>query len=799
MVQKLTETQEREFLHMVTDTQIRLNAPRHFSTNAGQEIWETDLSPIFHQISSDQYTLPLNGNWQVSRWPFPDEATLVHPATNDSHWKSLPQPGKIFSQNPHIPPDSIPGYDRVGMSHLDPEDGAVIRRRIRIPSDWLGKEIFLRFDGIYPAGRIYLNGTLLGSHASGLTPAGFPVTHLVTPGEEALVAVRLLRRHPFINLDMPRHSAEFCGLSQDALFFATEHCRIENFRLPALLNEDLSIGEIRGEAILRNDSPTDVVGSLCLELSAPCSEASLPQPLLVSCPIRIPAGESANCPLSLTVEHPLLWNDEFPHLYTMRLVLSLPGLPDQEICHKVGFRRLEFRQGRPFLNGNPVKFRGVNHLTFHPVTGLYTPADWLRQNLLLMKKANINCIRTHYLGPRCLGDLCDEMGIYLVQELPVDWGTHYIHDPAWIGPALTRLHAGVLRDRHHPSLMVWSVGNENMPESLEVAERGYLHLRLFHHFVKTLDDTRPTMFPPPGPANAIEGIFEVRVGDIADTHYSFRLAKSFLETGVVKNPRAWTCEFEETTREQALQNGWNGSWFSSEYGLIDMEPDILSAPYGSIIADCPADPESLLPTAQVFSERLKQEWGFLRSEPTCLGGAYFPWICSSSPAGESAAFCWALLAEDHNWGVMTPDLLPKPEFWALRSLFSPVWFPQEIQWEGGDTICFPLENQYNAINLSQCVFRTMMDWGTGANTRKWKDIPVECPPGSTTTMTIPLWNPRSLESLREGRITLCRVALLDASGFRVTTADIRILPQSGKQISSTEGKPLAIGPDAVIE
>lgn len=122
-----------------------------------------------------------------------------------------------------------------------------------------------------------------------------------------------------------------------------------------------------------------------------------------------------------------------------------------------------------------------------------------------MKKANVNCIRTHYFGPRCLAGLCDELGIYLVQELPIDWGTNYIHDPEWVGPALMRLRAPSCGTASHPSILVWSVGNENMPESLAVAEYGHMHLQLYHRFVKALDAGRFTRFPRPGPGQQDQG------------------------------------------------------------------------------------------------------------------------------------------------------------------------------------------------------------------------------------------------------------------------------------------------------
>jgi beta-galactosidase/beta-glucuronidase len=330
------------------------------------------MSTEIPKLEDPNLTLNLDGDWRVARWPFAaGEAVLAGPDTDDATWETVAQPGKVFYADPEGEREEIPDWNRVTLTHIDPDDGAVLRRVVDVPSAWAGKRVVLRFDAVFPAGRFYINGTLLGEHMSGLTP---------------------------------------------------------------------------------------------------------------------------------------------------------------------------------------VEFRGVNHLTFHPEHGMYTPEDWLRRNLSLMKKANVNAIRPHFMGPRCLANICDELGLYLLQELPVDWGTDYIHDPEWVPPALMRIEAGVRRDRHHPSVMVWSMGNENMPNTPENAEAGWSHLCRYDVLVKQLDPSRPTMLSPPGPANAIEGIIELRAGDIADTHYSFNHIKRFLEEGKVENPNSWKADMATHTREWPLRH-----------------------------------------------------------------------------------------------------------------------------------------------------------------------------------------------------------------------------------------------------
>lgn len=468
-------------------------------------------------------------------------------------------------------------------------------------------------------------------------------------------------------------------------------------------------------------------------------------------------------------------------------------------AYRTGFRRLDLSPEGAKLNGNFVKFRGVNHLTFHPEHGMHTPKEWLRRSMDLMKKANVNAVRTHFLSPPDFVDLCDEMGFYLLQELPIDWGTNYIHDPEWVPPALTRIEGGIRRDRHHPSVMVWSVGNENMPESAEVAKAGWKHLRLYDQLCHRLDPSRPTMFPPPGPANKIKGIFELRVGEIADIHYSFALQKEFRDKGKILNPNSWEGDMVEITREQALKRGWKGVWFSSEYGIFSYEPDLLNSPYLSAIADEKVDPLSGRDTLAVFHERLHNEWGNMRHDPSCLGGAYFPWLsCGVGKGAEGNPWGWTRWGEDANWGVVTADLLPKPAFWSLRKLFSPVWFPARVSWKTGqESIKFDISNHYNSIDFSECVFRTQQNGGGGwmFMVRQFRDVKLACAPGKTVEMEIPIWADSLRSSLEKGNYGYCRITVLDTKGFRPTMADILIIPES-MQRKDDAGMP--VGPDAIL-
>ncbi len=740
----------------------------------------TEITPVQVTPVPVEEKLSLNGMWRVKYYPF-EEEEAAKPEDADS-WQEISQPGKVFYADPLAEGKETPNWDRVKLTHIDERDGAILTRKVTVPETWNGKKVFLRFDAIFPAGIIFCNGVKLREHYSGLTVCEADVSDLVTPGKEATITVRLLRKHKFVQMDMPRHAVEFAGISQHVYLFAVEPSYVEDYRLITSLDESLTKGSIAGTVKVANPE------SDALKVSLLDGEKTVAESIVKTSP------GTSGYEVVLAVDSPKLWNDEYPNLYTVKIALG-----GNVYEYRTGFRRLDLSPEGPKLNGSFIKFRGVNHLTFHREHGMYTPKDWLRKCLDLMKKANVNAIRTHFTGPSDFVDLCDEMGIYLLQELPIDWGTNYIHDPEWVGPALMRLEAAIRRDRHHPAVMVWSVGNENMPESATAAADGWNHLAIYDEFCHLLDPSRPTMFPPPGPANKIKGIFELRVGDIADIHYSFNLQKQFRDEGRILNPNSWEADMVEITREQALERGWSGCWFSSEYGIFNCTSDVLHGPYLSIICDKESNPLSGRSTMEEFIDRLHFEWGNMRHDPTCLGGAYFPWLCSGSGEGpEGNPWGWTRWGEDANWGVVTADLLPKPFFWALRVLFAPVWFPERITIKPGqDYFTVKVTNHYNSIDLKECTFRTQQNGGSRwiSMLRQFRDVKVECAPGETAELRVPIWRDALKKALGDGNWGLCRITMLAPNGFCPVTADIILMPE---ELEVKDEAAMPVGPDAVL-
>jgi beta-galactosidase len=280
--------------------QLHLHEPGEFTAADGRT---TPLRPVRHvpQPAAAAAAVTLDGEWKVLKWPFPKPAAkLVTPAVADAKWPAVAQPGKVFYQDPSVDVGTVKDWNRVGLTHVDPEDGAVLRRVVRIPRAWKGKRVYLRFDAIYPAGRVYLDGELLGEHASGLTPAEWDVTERVTPGRDVLVAVRLLRTHKFVKMDMPQ---------------------VSDYQLIPALDAALTSGTVTGTVQLTNRGARTAAATLRVLLLDPRGKRAAAATLKA----RLGPGESRSVPVALRVRSPQLWNDEYPNLYTLSLELAVPG------------------------------------------------------------------------------------------------------------------------------------------------------------------------------------------------------------------------------------------------------------------------------------------------------------------------------------------------------------------------------------------------------------------------------------------------------------------------------------------
>jgi beta-galactosidase len=385
--------------------------------------------PDFDVSDWDEVRVP--GDWQLQGYGHPMFRNIAHPFPADP---------------PRVPAD----YNPTGS----------YRRSFRVPPEWTGRRIFLHFEGVKAASYVFVNGSEVGYDEGGMEPSEYDVTDLVRPGENVL-AVRVLRFADSTYLedqDMWRLS----GIFRDVSLMARPSTYVRDFAIATDLDADYRDAILRIDAAVRNDG-TKTREGVRLRGRLHRGDAPALEPW-ESRPSSVEPGE-APFALEVAVPAPALWSAEHPNLYELTLELLGPGDAVLEVVSaRVGFREVEIDDQALLVNGYPVKLNAVNSHVQHPETGRTMDVETMRRDLLLMKRFNVNAVRTsHYPPNSAYLDLADELGVYLIDETndEAHATTFLSRRPEWREMYLDRARRMVHRDRNHPSVIVWSAGNES--------------------------------------------------------------------------------------------------------------------------------------------------------------------------------------------------------------------------------------------------------------------------------------------------------------------------------------------------
>ncbi len=326
------------------------------------------------------------------------------------------------------------------------------RQIFSVPSDWAGRDVFIHFDGVDAAFYLWINGHRVGYSQGSRTPATFEITPYLQAGDN-LMAVEVYRFCDGSYLE-DQDFWRLSGIYRDVTLYSRAAQRIHDFTVVTDLDEAYRDAELRVTAEVEN--PTGLVE---LQLLSPAGKE-------IS---RVEVQATAETIFRLPVRSPRLWTAETPHLYTLLLTLkNAQGRVIEVIPQRVGFREVEI-VGESFrINGKPVLLKGVNRHEHDPDTGHFVNREAMIDDLKWFKQNNINAVRTaHYPNTPEWYALCDEYGIYVMDEANLE--SHWAgnsqknlpsNDPAWETPMVDRQRRMVERDKNHPSVVIWSMGNE---------------------------------------------------------------------------------------------------------------------------------------------------------------------------------------------------------------------------------------------------------------------------------------------------------------------------------------------------
>lgn len=480
----------------------------------GKELLHATLIPYPDRVAAQaarasSRRLSLDGSWAFHwvRRPADRPRGFERADFDDRAWARIPVPsswelegyGKPFYLDeayefPADPPRIPHDYNPVGS----------YRRTFTVPPEWHGMEVFLHFEGVQSAFYAWVNGEQLGYSEGSRTPAEFRITPHLNAAEN-LLAVEVYRWSDGSYLesqDMWRIS----GIKRSVWLVARPPVYLRDISVDADLDDAYQDGRLRVDVDVAAPPAVDLRHQgITIDLIGDDGHSAIGGPRRV----QVTPGWPGTGRATFEAELPAVarWTAETPDLYglivsTQPLPPSAPadtptGAPGETVALAVGFRRVEVRDGQLQVNGVPITLRGVNRHEHDPKNGHHLSEALMRRDIALMKQANINAVRaSHYPNDPRWYSLTDELGLYVIDEANIE--SHGMsfdpdltlgNDPAWMGAHMDRTVRMVERDKNHPSIIVWSLGNE--------AGDG-VNFEATSAWIRDRDPSRPVMYEPAG-------------------------------------------------------------------------------------------------------------------------------------------------------------------------------------------------------------------------------------------------------------------------------------------------------------
>ena len=420
-------------------------------------------------VTDPQMMRSLNSEWHIKIVKGITDDTTV--PTVDKSWGKIPVPGCWEAYGLCKPTyhhaDSLIGYYRTTFS---------------VPEKWKGQRIVLRFDGVLYGYDLWINDKLAGSWRSSYNTALFDITpYLNKKSAEQQLAMRVISVFPGSDFDYNDDWAP-SGIFRDVTLMAVPETHLKDLTI-----HTRNTGEVNVKVDIAN-------GNKYTEVKHEILDAN-----------RMIVGTTK-------VEHPNLWTAETPYLYTLRTTLTQKGKTLQTFEHKFGFRELTIDGNILKLNGQPIKLRGVTSHSTDPMTVKVIDEASILKDMKLMKEASINYIRTsHYPREPRFYELADSLGFYIIDEVPFGYGDKNLSDSTFYPVLQQRAQATIRRDKNHPSVLIWSLGNENPLTEICIKLGDYVKCEL--------DPSRPICYPQVGSYFRKFNYDFPKVADIYTPHY----------------------------------------------------------------------------------------------------------------------------------------------------------------------------------------------------------------------------------------------------------------------------------------
>jgi beta-galactosidase len=412
------------------------------------------------------WVLSLNGNWNFQLYDKPESVPEKVVTEWGNDWQSIPVPSNWTLQ----------GYDRphytnvqMPFQHLPPEvpkenPTGVYQRKFTIPESWRNRRAILHFAGVESAFLVFCNGEFVGMGKDSRTEVEFELCPFLKAGEN-LLSIQVVRWSDGSFLEDQDHWWQ-AGIYRDVLLYSTDQIYLQDVFAQAIPDQTLQIGNLSVEVRVGFNIDVEPQYSVSGELFGPNGN------LCWQGESKVPEAKTMDPNLGHLVRlkgqlvEPHLWSSESPNLYTLRIALVTPG---EEVIEynalRLGFRRVEIANQELLINQKPVLIRGVNRHEHDPERGKAITEESMHADLKLLKQFNFNAVRNcHYPNQHRWYELCDEYGIYLVDEANIETHHYYgnlCRDSQWGVAFLNRVQRMCERAKNYSSILVWSLGNES--------------------------------------------------------------------------------------------------------------------------------------------------------------------------------------------------------------------------------------------------------------------------------------------------------------------------------------------------
>lgn len=446
--------------------------------------------------------LLLNGlwkfNWQHSPKDKPQDFELA--TYDDSTWDEIPVPANWEVEGFGYPiylderfpftttwPDAPVDYNPIGS----------YRKPFTLPKSWQDKQVFLHVGAAKSSLDVWLNGQKIGFSQGSKTPAEFDLTNYLQQNEN-LLALQIRRWSDASYLES-QDMLRISGIERDVYLYATPKQHIFDFHAKPKLNNDLTQGKLSIEVSLKNYHNQASVNQLEYQLLDP--RAGMQVVLSQKTAVRLSSTDQQQQHFSGELQNPALWSAETPNLYTLLVILKDQQGQVLEVARNdIGFRDVKVVNSQLLVNGKAITIRGVDRHETDPHSGHVVSKALMEKDIKLMKQFNINAVRSsHYPNNPYWYELTDKYGLYVIDEanieshpLAISEKTQLGNEMSWLPAHLDRTKRMFERDKNHPSIIIWSLGNE--------AGEGKI-FEATYKWLKERDDSRLVQYEPAGEAH----------------------------------------------------------------------------------------------------------------------------------------------------------------------------------------------------------------------------------------------------------------------------------------------------------